>query len=162
MRHKYAQAQTSRQLPALRLVLKLAPAHGRLTSSRVFLDSSATGREAAGVCAGGGVTAETCGSRGRDLSSTLLGHKSPFRVQTVRLLFDPRIRRASFREFPALRGTQASVACSTEAKKPGPRADLTSVLEGFTAHLPQGQRNQAQEEERTPAFLTPTALPALF
>lgn len=61
-----------------------------LVPSRVFLDSSATGREAAGASAAGGVNTETRGTIGGDFSSALLTQKSLFQAQTVRLY--PRIR----------------------------------------------------------------------
>lgn len=72
-----------------------------LVPSRVFLDSSTTAREAAGACPGGGVTTEPRGTRGSDLSSSLPNQTSLFRVQTVRLLLDPRIR--PLPALPALR-----------------------------------------------------------
>lgn len=112
--HELAPAQASRYLPTSGAPLGSRLRATRLAPSRFFLDSSATGREAAGSCAAGGMTSETCGPPGGDFSSTLLSQKSLFRTQTVRLLFDARIRSPTPTPVPERRNSlfHASMAAS--------------------------------------------------
>lgn len=118
-----------------------------LAPSRVFLDSSTTGREAAGACSGRGVkNAEPRGSQGCDLSSSLISQTSLFQAQTVRLLFDPRIR--PLPALPALREEPPSPKPQWLPPQklgiPSPRPQETDShsrqrLGSSSAHLPQGQ-----------------------
>lgn len=118
-----------------------------LAPSRVFLDSYTAGREAAGACPGGGVkNTEPQGSRGSDLSSSLLSQTSLFQPQTVRLLFDPRIR-----PLPALPALREELPSSKPQRlspqklgTPSPRPQETDGhsrqrLGSFSARLPQGR-----------------------